>query len=153
MDAQIITRGALLAMGSKPRRTQRVPVPELGEGQVIIVRAMSAGERGRYESQFIGKNGQTDPKIAAKARELLVVTCCVDENGNRMFTPEDIPALSQVDASVLDRICDVAKSLGGIGDNDFEELTKNCGPTPSGSLPSSSPSGSVPATSTGSSTL
>lgn len=147
----VISRAALLAAATKPRRTKLVELPELG-GQRIIVRAMSAGERGRYEASFIDKKGSTIAGRAAKARELLAVECCVDEAGNRLFTPDDVATLSQVDASILDRIAEAARELSGISDADQADLVGNSDPTPSGNSRCDSPSGSVPLTSTDSST-
>jgi len=147
----ILSRAELLAAGKRPRRTKLVPIPELG-GKKLIVRAMSARERGLYEAQFLDKAGKSRKDLIAQARELLAVECVVDEHGNRMLTPDDVRALGEVDASILDRIAEAAKELSGIGEEDYEELLKNSGATPTSDSTTNSLSDSAVPTSTPSST-
>lgn len=117
-----LSRESLLAP-TGPRFVE-VDIPELG-GRVRV-KSMSAAERGRFEAYF--QNAQTGKNRAerlSKAREMLVIACVVDENGNKLFTPQDAEALSKQDVTVLERICRAAQDLSLIADSDLEELAKN----------------------------
>jgi hypothetical protein len=54
----------------------------------------------------------------------------MDDNGNRLFSDDDIPALSKKAWTALDRIFDVAVGVNKIGDPAIEELEKNSEPGP-----------------------
>ena len=105
-------------------RFQDVDIPELGG--MVRVQSMTAAERGRFEAFFQNaKNAKTRAERLSQARERLVVACCVDEQGNKLFTPEDCVILAKQDVTILERICKVAQELCAIADEDLEELTKN----------------------------
>lgn len=120
-EPTLLSRADLLQ--KRERRTQRVEIPELGG--FVIVRSMSALERGKFESYFQTRSGGTAPERLAKAREMLVVSTCVDEQGNKLFTPEDVQALGEQDVAILERICVVAKKLSSISEADIETLVGN----------------------------
>ena len=130
-----LTRADLLASKENPRRFKDVTIPELG-GKKIRVQSMTALERGKYEAQFTDrKTGKSRMELVAQARELLAVQCCVDEQGNKLFTPDDVRTLNDVDAAILDRIADAARELSRIGQDDYEELLGNSEGTANGKSP------------------
>lgn len=106
----------------KPRRTIVVEIPELGGS--VIVQAMTARERGEYETQFITADGKLR-KLTSRTRELLAIASCVDADGKKIFTPEDIEWLGNVDAKILERITKAAQELSDISDKDLDDLAKN----------------------------
>ncbi len=106
----------------KPRRTIVVEIPEL-DGQVIV-QAMTARERGEYESQFITPKGEIR-KLASRTRELLAIASCVDSEGVKIFTTADMEWLGDVDAKILERITKAAQELSDISDKDLDDLAKN----------------------------
>lgn len=116
-----LSREILLAP-TGPRYVE-VEIPELG-GRVRV-QSMSTAERGRFEAYFQNATGKTRAERLAKAREMLVVATVVDENGNKMFTPSDVEALSKQDVTILERIVRAAQDLCLIADSDIEELAKN----------------------------
>lgn len=117
-----LSREILLAP-TGPRFVE-VEIPELN-GRVRI-KSMTAAERGRFEAFFQNAtNGKTRAERLAKAREMLVIACVVDENGNKLFTPEDAKALASQDVTILERICKAAQELSAIEDSDLEQLAKN----------------------------
>ena len=60
------------------------------------------------------------------ARARLVAVSAIDaETGELMFSEEDVLAIGEQSAAVIDRIYDVASKISGISDNDLEEITKN----------------------------
>lgn len=100
-------------------KIETVEVPEWGGS--VCVRAMSAKERDgweiRYATDFANKNRSVRGSLCA------VVIC--DENGNRLFTEQDIPVLEQKSAAALDRLFDVAMRMNGLRKQDVDELEKN----------------------------
>jgi hypothetical protein len=96
--------------------TEVVDVPEWGGS--VHVRTMTGSERDRFEAEHI-----KDPSKDFRAR--IVATTVCDENGTRLFEPEDIPILGRKSCSALDRITDVAVRLNGFSKKDQEELAKN----------------------------
>jgi hypothetical protein len=59
--------------------------------------------------------------------EKLVALCCVDENGEKLFSPDDVKKLRKKSASALGRVTEKAKQLSGLGDESVEEAKKNSG--------------------------
>jgi hypothetical protein len=113
-------------------KSERVAVPEWG-GEVIV-RGLSALERDGYEQRCYETS-------YANIRGSLLVLALVDEAGHRLFSPEDLAAISAKSAAPLDRLFDVARRLSGIGRQELSELQGNSAPGRNGS----STSGSLPA--------
>jgi hypothetical protein len=98
-------------------KTEIVSVPEWG-GDVKI-RAMSVKEQLDFD-EYLSKN--TDHRDMAF---YLVVKCCVDESGDRLFTDNDIELLHKKSSKPLMRIVEAIMSLNKQRDGDVEELAKN----------------------------
>lgn len=116
-----LTREALLR--KRPRRTKVVPLPELG-GEVTI-RAMSEGERSRYEASFLDKDGKPKMTTIEAARRRMIVMCVIDDSGNPLLTLDDLAALADADSAALSRIYNESRDLSGFEQQDIEELTGN----------------------------
>lgn len=96
--------------------TETVDVPEWGGS--VNVRMMTGSERDRFESEHI-----QEPSKDFRAR--LVAAVVVDDEGTRLFDPEDIPALGRKSCAALDRITEVAVRLNKLSAKDQEEIAKN----------------------------
>lgn len=133
---KILGTDALLGGLTLP--TEQVPVPELGGGGFVIVRGLSAFERGRYEQSLIVDNG-AGKKIwdPAYGRAELLVRTLVGEDGARLFADTDAARLQGMRADVADRLFSVAKRLSGLSQEDLDELKKACGGTQTADSPSS----------------
>lgn len=107
------------------RRTESVPVPEFGEGAEILVCGMNARERSEFDKQFQTKNGKPSEARQKEIRERLVAACCRNDDGTRMFTDDDVAAIGYQDATVVERIVEVAMRLCGMKADDVEALAKN----------------------------
>lgn len=124
----VISRETLLK--KRARRTKTVtisvdhPDRELA-GQTIIVRSMTARERSEFESQFSNKAGKPIQSRTAEIRERLVVATVVNEAGELVFSNDDIPALKEVDAAILESVAKASQELNDIGAEDLAELEKN----------------------------
>lgn len=99
---------------------EKVETPEWG-GHVFI-RQMTAMERDNYEA---GLTDQSKDNMMSNFRAKLVVRCCVDEKGERLFSDEDAPALGKKCSSVLVRLFNTAERLNALGEDQSEELKGN----------------------------
>lgn len=122
-------------------KTEEVRVPEWDSPGVeawVLVRGMTGLERDDWEAEMapdpeVARNwrrmspGQRQAVIRKRmqgARARLVARCCVDEEGNRLFSSSDVEMLAQKSAAALDRIYEVAARLSGIREGDVEELAE-----------------------------
>lgn len=103
--------------------TEEVEVPEWGGS--VLVRALTALERDRFEASVIQGSGKNAKVKLENARAKLASLTVVDENGNRLFGPNDVTKLSQKSASALNKIFNVAARLSGITEEDMEEITQD----------------------------
>jgi len=129
MTRSVISRDVFLnTQNTMPR--EDVPIPEFGEGMVIPVYGMTAGERSRYEKGFMTKGGKTNDEKLIEFRQRLVVSCCRDDEGNAIFTEADVALLGKKSASLMERIVDTCQRLSGMSKQDIEETIKNSVETP-----------------------
>lgn len=131
-NLKLLTKEQLLSLGAQE---EIVPVPELGGA--VRVRGMTGIERDEWEAE------QVDPVVAGQWHKLspaqrqaairnrmrnirarLVARCVVDEDGNRMFSPEDVEQLGRISGAVLNRLYEVAARLSGLRESDIEELAE-----------------------------
>jgi hypothetical protein len=97
----------------------KVAVPEWG-GDVFI-RVMSVGERDAYENDWIANKN----KGVEDFRTKFLARCLCDENGDRLFSDEEIPVLAKKSAKVMSRLWQKAMDHNALTDADVEELAKN----------------------------
>jgi hypothetical protein len=116
-----LTREQILNANDLP--AEDVEVPEWGG--VVRVRALTGAERDAFEAAIIKVRGKRVDFHLENARALLVAMSVVDEDGNRLFSDEDVKALGRKSAAALDRVASVAMRLSGLTQEDLEELTKN----------------------------
>ena len=108
----------------KPRDVPQeiVQVPELGGH--ITVRGLTARGRSQFESRLQSESGKISKQKQTEIRERLLVACCIDDNGDLLFTDQDISAIGNLPASVIEPIVNVAQRLSGLS-TDTEALAKN----------------------------
>jgi len=99
--------------------TEVVQLPELGDGVSVTVKGMNAKEKGAYDMQFV-KKGEHDVARQRQMRERMLVACCIDDNGNRLFTADDVAALGLQSVFLIDRIFAACKRVNG-DDEDAEK--------------------------------
>jgi hypothetical protein len=100
-----------------------------GHGKVWI-RGLQADERDEYEQSLIerGPDGRSRIKrVQRNIRASLVVRCLVTEAGERMFKDTDVEALGHVDASVIDKLWEVARKLSGMDTEAIQALAEGFG--------------------------
>lgn len=110
-----LTKEQILEANDLP--TEEVSVPEWGGD--VLVRGLNATARLKYERAMIKMDGfdaQGVPVITQVAdfdnRTSLCALCIVDDNGDAVFTEEE---LSKKSGAALQRIFEVAQRLSGMG--------------------------------------
>lgn len=112
----ILSKAAILAASDK--KMIDIDVPEWGG--TVKIRVMTGTERDRFESEFVAGNKSVD-----MVRSKMVAKCLCDEEGNRLFTEQDIPALGEKSAAVLDKLFTVCMKHNRFTKDDVEELAGN----------------------------
>ena len=113
--------------------------PEPGQ---VLVSEMSANARDELE-QYMARlsEQQSGKKKSAKQqtkqdesyrhiRAMLCAFCIVNENRERIFTPQEVEQLGKKNSRVLDRIFDVANRLNKVFGYQREDAEKNSETTP-----------------------
>lgn len=114
-----LTRDQILTAQDEKRI--EVDCPEWGGS--VFVGTMTAAELERFETIFRrAREEKGDLPLHVRAR--IAAVCCRDENGKRLFTELDIPALAERSGVVLDRILDAAMNVNGIGPAVMEGMGK-----------------------------
>lgn len=111
------------------KKFEIVEVPEWGGS--IRIRTMGGTERDQWE--LLASEATRTRKIKNKQgiRASLVALCCVDGDGQRIFTEADIVWLGEKSAKALDRVYDRAQELNKLNEDAIEETAKNLSEEPS----------------------
>jgi hypothetical protein len=116
-------------IGADDRKTKDVPVPEWGG--TVRVRGLSGRERDSYEASIVQVSSSGSRRVSLEnLRARLVSFACVDEEGNRLFSDDDVLALGDKSAAALERVFDEARKLSGLTEGDVEELAEGFGDAP-----------------------
>jgi len=116
-------------LGVSDIKIELVEVPEWGGN--VYVKGMTGAERDKFEGGIVrigavpGKRGKPGTPGKLDLTDLRAKICSMticDADGKRLFTEEDVQALSQKSAAALQRVFVVAQKLSGIGEEDIEEL-------------------------------
>lgn len=107
-------------------KTERLTVDEWG-GEIIVSEMGGQTAFDFYEYVMPAENGDDSSKISLDARfkAALVAFCVVDEQGQPLFTAQDIPRLARKKAAVLNKVFQVADRLNLITDAARAEVEKN----------------------------
>jgi len=90
-----------------------------GVGQVEV-RGLTAAGRDEWETRLFNGRAKNLRNVRAS-----LVSLCVYDNGDRVFNPNDIEAMGELPASVIDRLYDIATRLSGSGVSDQESAQGN----------------------------
>jgi len=118
---KLLTREAILQAEDLP--TEDVEVPEWGG--VVRVRGLTGAERDAFEQSIVEQRGKNTRMNLRNIRARLVALTVVDEEGNRLFSDDDVEALGRKSAAALNRVFEVAQRLSGLRPEDVEELAGN----------------------------
>lgn len=123
-------------LGFDDTRFEDVTVPEW-DGLVVRVKTLNALEMQRFYAILDDRDEQTRIKIVAFT--------CIDEQGEALFTPEDVQALAAKSFPAIRRLSDAAfrlnrmSSQNGTGEKDAQRIEENFTGTRDGGSRSSSP--------------
>ena len=109
-------------------KTEDVEVPEWGG--VVRVRELRGRERDEWEASLAVQRGQKMVPDVANMRAKLVARSVVDDDGEPVFSQQDVNALGELSAAALDRVFEVASRLSGLNPADLEEMGKASGTGP-----------------------
>ena len=122
----VLTKSNIFSLVDLPQKTVKVPE---WKGEVII-RAMDGKARdewdrftSRRQLEAMERKDVVIDNDSMKAT--LLVLSCIDEEGNLLFTKEDMDKLQDKNGQVIDRLADVAGALSGIRSIDAEDAEKN----------------------------
>lgn len=87
-------------------------------GDVVLVRIMSAAEHIAW-----GAEAQDLPKDDVPF--CLIIKCCIDEEGNRLFTEDDIPELKKKNAAAIIKLFNGIITFNKLNDGAIEDAAKN----------------------------
>lgn len=117
----LLDRAAIMA--ANDLRTEDVEVPEWGG--TVRVRSLTGSERDQFENEVIERKGKKTDVNMRDIRAKLVVLACVDGEGRRVFSDDDVRWLTKKSAAALDRVATVAQLLAGLRAEDMQEMSKN----------------------------
>jgi hypothetical protein len=124
-----LNRDAILARTAL--RTEEVSVPEWSDpdsgADVVLVRELRGRERDEWEASLAVQRGKQMVPDVANMRAKLVARCVVGEDGEPLFSQQDVNALGELSAAALDRVFEVASRLSGLSEADLEEMQGNSG--------------------------
>jgi hypothetical protein len=115
-----LSRDAIFA--AKDTEVHEVEVPEWGG--TILLRSMTGEQRNNYEywAHQQSKSGTADYR---GIRERLIICCAVDEEGNPLFTEDDLASIASKDSGVIDRLHEKCQKICGMDADAVEESAKN----------------------------
>lgn len=116
---------------AKDLEMEKVFVPEWADGDpeaYVQVKALTGREKGKFDESLItpesrapGRKPQLD--MTDYGPKLAVVSMC-DDDGNRLFTLDDLDVLAGKSAIALQRVVEVAMRINGMK-ADIEDEVKN----------------------------
>jgi len=98
--------------------TEKVEIPQWGGD--VVVGELTAAERDELSVEWSRKGGDMRNYRAA-----LLVRCCRDEEGNRLFDAGDVEKLSEKSTMAIERLFVVASRLNGLDGGDVEDVAGN----------------------------
>jgi hypothetical protein len=127
----LLNKAAIL--GAEDLKHEDVEVAQWGG--TVRVRTMNGVERDEFRAATASEGAVPVGKFSAA----LLAATCVDENGERLFSMDDIEALRAKSAASLDKPAVVAMRLNGLGGSAVEDAAKNSASGQSGDSGSGSP--------------
>ncbi len=104
---------------------ERVDFPEWGGS--AMMRSLMGYERDAFEESIIETRGKSRIVNTRNFRAKLFSLSARGQDGNLLFTEEQVEALGRKNAAALERGYDVAARLSGLKEDDVEALTKALG--------------------------
>lgn len=116
-----LTKTQILALDDRITEDVWVPVWK----SFVRVRALTVGERDRYEADMLEGKGKNQKVNLTNARAKLIQLAVIDENGEPMFTKAEASVIAQKSSAAIEPLFEAARRLSAMTDDDIEELTGN----------------------------
>ncbi len=97
-----------------------VEIEELGK---FRIRTITAGEAAEYAADRLTKNGELRRSGIVSSNARIIVLCCVNENGDRIFSRDDVHKLQELPAGPVAKLA--IACLEHCNLNDDEDEIKN----------------------------
>jgi len=107
-------------INAKDLQTVEVEVPEWGGS--VLVRALSAGDRDEFTQWVTDKEGKINSRDFMTK---LVSISLVDEEGNRLFSAEELIELNKKSSKAIDKLFKVVQTNSGMNDTSMDEAKDN----------------------------
>lgn len=111
----ILTKENIFA--SQDITTQLIPMPEWG-GEVRI-KAMSIGDQIEFEK--LNKKSKDTSNIVCNT----LMFCCIDEDGERLFSEEDLKLLEHKSFRAIEKLFKACLELNALSEESLEKEAKN----------------------------
>ncbi len=89
----------------------------------VYVKALTIKEQEEFETLAMDDTGSMKTDISIKS--LMVVKSVEDEQGNKLFTMDDMDQLSTMPSAPINKLFSVSSRLNNITEKDIEELKGN----------------------------
>lgn len=94
---------------------------------VLFIKGLSGEDRDSLEASIVevGPQGQVKNVRLNNLRATIAQLCLCDEQGNRLFSKKDIPALAKRPAAFLELVANRAQELSAISEKDIQTLVSD----------------------------
>jgi hypothetical protein len=117
-------------------KTEECHVPEWADPETgadtVIVRELRGRERDEWEASLAVQRGRQMVPDVANMRAKLVARTVVGDDGEPVFTQQDVAALGELSAAALDRVFEVASRLSGLNADAVETGKASSATAPNG---------------------
>jgi len=104
-------------------KTETIELPEWGGS--VVVRELTGAERDAWEASIITSDGAQSPETMRNVRAKLIVKTIIDDEGELLFTDDDIDRVGALSGSTLNKIFEVACRLSALTAAEMDELEGN----------------------------
>ncbi len=95
--------------------TEVVPIPEWGPEASLIVSQMTGADSDEFNDSLWVVQGKRIIRDHKNVTARMLVRCIVDEDGKKVFKPEQVKELGELPSPILNRLDEVAKRLNSTG--------------------------------------
>jgi len=95
-----------------------------GHGDIWIY-GLTVGQKDEYEDAVYSVVAGSRQVRIKNARALLIMRCCYDQHGKRLFGDAQLGKVSEMPAALVEPIYDTARKLSGMPVGEIEDLVKN----------------------------
>lgn len=108
-------------LAAKPTAMERLDVPEWDA--TVWIKELTLKERDAFEADQIVREEDGSMRMETKGlKARLIILCACDEDGEKVFSPEDEDALNELGAAAIERVFAVCQRVNKMRKADAAEL-------------------------------